>query len=87
MLSESSSGRALRSSEKAQWEVAMQKEMDSNNVWDLVKLPKDRKLVGNKYEYLNKKLVLVKIFKARFIAQGFSQRHGLDCDETFSPVI
>ena len=72
MLSESSSGRALRSSEKAQWEVAMQKEMDSiysNNVWDLVKLPKDRKLVGNKYEYLNEKLVLVKIFKARLMAR------------------
>ncbi len=80
----------LKSSDKAHWKVAMQKEMDSihsNDVWDLVKLPKDRKLVGNKWVFKQKIRAdgTVERYKARLVAQGFS--HGLDYDETFSPVI
>ena len=35
----------------------MQKEMDSiysNNVWDLVRLPKNRKLIGSKWVFKKK---------------------------------
>ena len=42
---------AASGSEKEKWETAMQKEMDSihsNDVWDLVELPKNRKPVGCK---------------------------------------
>ena len=42
---------ALSCPEKEHWEVAMQKEMDSihsNDVWDLVELPGNRKLVVSK---------------------------------------
>ena len=41
---------ALSSTEKEQWRTAMQKEMDSihsNDVWDLVELPKGHKPVGS----------------------------------------
>ena len=72
--------------------MAMQKEMESihsNEVWDLVELPKDRKLVGNKWVFKNKTKAdgLIERYKARLVAQGFPQKQGLDYDETFSPVI
>ena len=70
----------------------MEKEMESlhkNEVWDLVKLSKDRRAVGNKWVF---KLKVgsngsVEGHKARLVAQGFSQKYGVDYDETFSPVV
>ena len=66
---------ALRSSDKTKWEVAMQKEMDSihsNDVWDLVKLPKDCKPVGNKWVFKRKTGAdgNIERYKARLVAQG-----------------
>ena len=60
---------------RAKWMDAMNKEMDSlhmNDVWDLVKLPKDRKAVGSKWVFKFKVGP-----KARLVAQGFSQKQGL----------
>lgn len=47
------------------------------------------KLVGYKWVSIrkrNEKNEIVR-YKAQLVAQGFSQRHGIDFDETYSPVI
>ena len=82
---------ARNCSEKEQWEAAMQ-EMDSiynNGVWDLVELPANRTPVGNKWVFKKKTKAdgLIERYKARLVAQGFSQKQGLNYDKTFSPVI
>ena len=67
----------------------METEMNSIHVWDLVKLPPDRKAIGSKWA-LKKKTRddgTIERYRARLVAQGFSQQPGLDYEETFCPVI
>ena len=70
----------------------MEKEIGSlhdNNVWELVELPADRKAVGSKWVFKVKTNAngSIERYKARLVAQGYSQQEGLNYDETFRPVV
>ena len=63
--------------------------LQKNNTWVLVDLPKGKKAISCKWVY---KLKLksdcsIERYKARLVARGFTQKQGIDYDETFSPVI
>jgi len=90
--SHSTVGEALNGSDAHLWKAAMQTEMDSikeNNVYDLVKLPNDQKAIGCRWVFKQKTGAdgTVNTYKARLVAQGYSQEFGIDYDETFSPVV
>ena len=62
--------------------------MYSNQVWDLVKMPKGIKPVGCKWVYKRKRGIdgNVETFKVRLVAKWYTQKKGIDYEETFSPV-
>jgi len=83
---------AIESKESVQWREAMNSEIKSladNNTWTLTELPKDCKPIGCKWIYKKKFKSdgSVERFKARLVAQGFSQQEGIDYNETYAPVV
>ncbi|GJR94831.1 retrovirus-related pol polyprotein from transposon TNT 1-94 [Tanacetum coccineum] len=83
----------INSSEKDEWVRAMEEEMSSlkkNHTWELVDQPPGQKLISCKWLYKIKKGIegLQKPrYKARLVAQRFTQRARIDYNEVFSLVV
>ena len=75
---------AVHSQEKCNWMGAMEEEMQSlhkNQTWELVELLKGKRAIGCKWVYKKKEVVSEKDdekFKAHLVAEGYSQKHGVD---------
>ena len=71
--------------------TTMQEEFNSlqeNETWELVPLPRKRKLVQYKWVYMTKVASdgSYTKYNSRLVSKGFSQVQGLDYTEAFAPV-
>lgn len=62
--------------------------MDANNTWSVVPLPAGKNIVGCRWVYQIKSDAngQVERYKARLVANGFSQQEGVNFLDTYSPV-
>ena len=73
------------------WVDSMVQEYQSiikNDVWEIVPRPKDKSVVSPKWIFKTKHSTdgSIQKYKARFIAHRFSQKEGIDYEDTFAPV-
>jgi hypothetical protein len=78
--------------QKVEWVIAMQevqKSLRENHTYELVKLPKGKRALKNKWVFRLKteEHTSHPRYKARLVVKGFSQKKGVDFDEIFSPVV
>ena len=85
---------AISGIEGHQWKKAMDEEMENLRImgtWEKGNLPEERKTVGCRWVFLRKRDENGEItkYKARLVAQGFSQKPGTDYSDngTFAPVM
>lgn len=83
---------AMSRHDRKLWKKAMDDEFGSlqeNKTWDLCDLPPNRKALGCKWVFKEKKDAEGNVVrhKARLVIQGFLRRKGIDYEETYSPVI
>jgi hypothetical protein len=77
--------------QKKEWADAMTEEYQSiikNDVWEIVTRLKSKDVVSSKWLFKIKHAAdgSIEKYKARFVARGFSQKEGIDSEETFTPV-
>ena len=82
---------AIKSPYAEYWQRAMQEEVDALRqfgTWELTSIPQDHPILTGKWHYdVKVKSESSVHFKARWVACGFTQQHGIDYNETFAPVM
>ena len=74
------------------WHHAMEEEyaaLLANQTWDVVPRPPSANVVTGKWIWTHKRRAdgTLERYKARWVLRDFTQRPGVDYDETFSPVV
>ncbi len=82
----------MSSPERSKLKDAIEKDIEyltENDVWDLVDLPKEKRIVGSKWIFKWKFGAdrNVERYKAWLVAQGYFQGYHADYDETFSLLV
>ncbi|WJX11696.1 Beta-galactosidase 8 [Trifolium repens] len=73
------------------WVQAIKEEMEAlqnNKTWNIVPMPRNKKIVGCKWVFSIKHKAdgSIERYKARLVAKGYTQIYAIDYQETFSPV-
>jgi hypothetical protein len=60
-----------------------------NDVWEIVLRSEGKLVVTSKWIYKIKHVVddIIEKYKVRFVVRGFSQKEGVDYEETFAPIV
>jgi hypothetical protein len=83
---------ALSDTESDHWKVAIDTEyisLKERQTRSLVVKPVGRKIVNNKWVFKIERNSdgTIARYKARLVARGFTQEHGIDYTETFAPTV